>query len=328
MITPLTTSRPGRYDRIPYWVRDLEFVTDFFSWLFALFTRLAEPLMLVSTLYLVAEQGVPTIAQPALHNLALGLMITAPEIILPGSFVVASRSQQHRRLLYGVCWTFIGLTTLTLISLFVWHFQGAALAWLMCVRCAAAFGYSILMRVMNHGNVGGNVVSEPAKFPDVAEQVAQSVRDAVREQTPQLPAAPARSLPVENFGVFPAGPVALEAAYGGFTFMEFPTESEPESEHLSEPESEQGPNTDKIPVAKLALAPVNLVNLPGNKRPARKQKQPPTSAKNDVAAARVRRVIAANQDSSIADIMKKANVSKGYASKVRAAVLSGQQVAG
>jgi len=131
-------------------LKELHFVTDFFSWLFALFSRLAEPLMLLCTLYIVAEAGVPAIALPALHNLSIGLMITAPEIILPGAFVVAARAQEHARLLFVVCWTFVALTLLTLISLFVWHFTGQALAWLMCARCAAAVGYSILMRVMSH----------------------------------------------------------------------------------------------------------------------------------------------------------------------------------
>ena len=144
---------PDRYERIPPWLRDLAFVTDFFSWLFALCSRLAEPLMLLCTLYIVAEAGVPALALPALHNLAIGIMICAPEIILPGSFVVAARAQEHARLLFAVCWTFVVLTLLTLISLFVWHFTGAALAWLMCARCAAAVGYSILMRVMAHGQI-------------------------------------------------------------------------------------------------------------------------------------------------------------------------------
>jgi hypothetical protein len=161
--------------RLPrdFWqtLKDLHFVTDFFSWLFALFSRLAEPLMLLCTLYIVAEAGVPTIALPALHNLAIGIMICAPEIILPGSFVVASRAQEHARLLFAVCWTFVALTLLTLISLFVWHFAGAALAWLMCARCAAAVGYSILMRVMSHGQQVNQVQTVSA--PDVLARVTE-----------------------------------------------------------------------------------------------------------------------------------------------------------
>jgi hypothetical protein len=161
---------PARRD---FWqaLKELDFLSAFFSWFFMLLTRLSEPLMLLATLYVVAEAGVPAIALPALHNLAIGIMITAPEIILPGSFVVAARTQeqggQHARVLFAVCWLFVGLTLLTLISLFVWHFTGASLAWLMCARCSAAVGYSILMRVMSHGHNQVQMVS----VPSLTEQV-------------------------------------------------------------------------------------------------------------------------------------------------------------
>jgi hypothetical protein len=171
MATIVNQTPPTRYARIPSWLRDLVFVTDFFSWLFALCSRLAEPLMLLCTLYIVAEAGVPAIALPALHNLAIGIMICAPEIILPGSFVVASRAQEHARLLFTVCWTFVGLTLVTLISLFVWHFTGASLAWLMCARCAAAVGYSILMRVMTHGQIEPQKVSAPDVLATLTEHL-------------------------------------------------------------------------------------------------------------------------------------------------------------
>lgn len=141
----------SRYKNIPAWLRELFFVTDFFSWLFALLSRLAEPLMLLSVLYVIAEQGVPAIATPALHNLSVGIMICSPEIILPGAFVVARQAEQYSRLLFTVCWCFVALTLVTLVSLFVWHMAGDIKAWLMSARCATAFAYSILMRVMSHG---------------------------------------------------------------------------------------------------------------------------------------------------------------------------------
>jgi hypothetical protein len=187
MATAVNQTPPPRYARIPTWLRDLVFVTDFFSWLFALCSRLAEPLMLLCTLYIVAEAGVPAIAQPALHNLAIGIMICAPEIILPGSFVVAARAQEHARLLFAVCWTFVALTLLTLISLFVWHFTGAALAWLMCARCAAAIGYSILMRVMAHGQLEPQTGSRPdvlATLTELSDQV-QRITNTLQQQSVQ-----------------------------------------------------------------------------------------------------------------------------------------------
>ena len=132
---------------------ELDFLSTFFSWFFMLLTRLSEPLMLLATLYVIAQAGVPAIAWTPLYNLSIGIMITAPELILPGSFVVAARTHDHAKLLFTMCWIFVALTVLTLISLFVWHLSGEALAWLMCARCAAAVGYSILMRVMAHGQV-------------------------------------------------------------------------------------------------------------------------------------------------------------------------------
>jgi hypothetical protein len=188
MATVVNQIPPARYAQIPTWLRDLVFVTDFFSWLFALCSRLAEPLMLLCTLYIVAEAGVPAIAVPALHNLAIGIMICAPEIILPGSFVVAARAQEHARLLFTVCWIFVGLTLLTLISLFVWHFTGTSLAWLMCARCATAVGYSILMRVMAQGQqvIQGQVVQQKA----VEEQIA-ALAEQVQRITHTLQSQPA-----------------------------------------------------------------------------------------------------------------------------------------
>src|SRR6266568_7354318 len=176
--------------RRDFWqaLRELDFLSAFFSWFFMLLTRLAEPLMLLATLYVIAEAGVPAIALPALHNLAIGIMICAPEIILPGSFVVAARAQEHARLLFAICWIFVGLTLLTLISLFVWHFTGTSLAWLMCARCAAAVGYSILMRVMAHGQqvIQGQVVQQKA----VEEQIA-ALAEQVQRITHTLQSQPA-----------------------------------------------------------------------------------------------------------------------------------------
>src|SRR5207248_4492343 len=130
----------------------------------------------LSNLYVIAEAGVPAISNPALHNLPSGIMITAAEIILPGSFVVASRTQEHARILFAVCWLFVILTLVTLVSLFVWHLSGTALAWLMCTRCAAAVGYSILMRVMSHRR--DQVQAVPV--PDVLTSV-QDIRGNIEQ---------------------------------------------------------------------------------------------------------------------------------------------------
>jgi hypothetical protein len=171
--------------RRDFWqaLKELDFLSAFFSWFFMLLTRLSEPLMLLATLYIVAEAGVPAIAFPVVHNLAIGVMITAPEIILPGSFVVASRSQEHARILYAVCWLFVLLTLVTLVSLFVWHLAGTSLAWLMCARCAAAVGYSILMRVMSHGRDQVQMVTIPSLTEQLAEIEASLQRRTIEQIT-------------------------------------------------------------------------------------------------------------------------------------------------
>src|SRR5260370_8544158 len=116
-------------ERRRFWqaLKELDFLSAFFSWFFMLLTRLSEPLMLLSTLYVVAEAGVPTIAVAALHNLAIGVVITAPEVILPGAFGVASRRQEHARMLFAMCRLFVVLTLLTLVSLFFCHLAGHTL---------------------------------------------------------------------------------------------------------------------------------------------------------------------------------------------------------
>lgn len=135
-------------------LKDLEFVTTFFTWLFRLMARLAEPLMTLSTIYVIVEAGVPSVSVNWLHWLAVGIMISAPEVILPGGFILANElhTQGNKRswVLYAMCWIFVVLTAGTLADLFIWHFQGAALSTLMWVRCAAAVGYSVLFRVITY----------------------------------------------------------------------------------------------------------------------------------------------------------------------------------
>ncbi len=186
-------------------LKELDFLNHFFSWFFLLLTRLSEPFMLLATLYIIAQAGVPSITVPGLYNFCIGVMITAPEVILPGSFVVASqarsRGARHARALLWVCWAFVGLTLLTLISLFVWHFSGVPLEWLMCARCAAAVGYSVLMRVMSHSRDQVQVVSVPdvtKQFGEIAQRLEQFEQQLQRTFVTQLAESEQRL--AEQFG--------------------------------------------------------------------------------------------------------------------------------
>ncbi|HKF38482.1 MAG TPA: hypothetical protein VKB35_16415, partial [Ktedonobacteraceae bacterium] len=105
-------------------VQELHFISSFFSWFFMLLSRLAEPCMLLAVLYVIIEAGIPQVATPTLHNLSVAVMIAAPEIILPGAFVIVKQAKEHgeeNRPLFAICWLFVLLTLITLLSLFVLH---------------------------------------------------------------------------------------------------------------------------------------------------------------------------------------------------------------
>jgi hypothetical protein len=136
-------------------LRKLDFISSFFSWVFLLLSRLAEPCMLFSTMYIVIEAGIPQAGNAALHNLSVGIMITAPEIILPGAFVLAGKTRSEGKdyqSLYVICFCFVGLTFATLLSLFVFHFSQDILNFIMFLRCAAGIGYSILIRKQTYAS--------------------------------------------------------------------------------------------------------------------------------------------------------------------------------
>src|SRR5579872_6097832 len=89
----------------------LDKLSSVFSWLFMLAARLAEPVMLLSVMYVIAEAGVPSLGSVLLQDIAVAALITAPEIILPGSFVVAAQARaagdRKATLLYVMCWAFV-----------------------------------------------------------------------------------------------------------------------------------------------------------------------------------------------------------------------------
>src|SRR5579871_6554979 len=129
MASSITQSTTSRYERIPAWLRELEFVTDSFTWLFRLMSRGAEALMTLATIYIIVETGVAASSASSdptmLHKVCIGIMIAAPEIILPGGFILAGeirRAQGSRAawLLYASCWLFVALTCVTLADVFAW----------------------------------------------------------------------------------------------------------------------------------------------------------------------------------------------------------------
>ncbi len=180
MTTIVEQPDESRYGRIPAWLRELEFVTDGFTWLFRLMSRGAEALMTLATIYIIIETGVaqaPVGSDPTMiHKVCIAIMIAAPEIILPGGFILAGeiRAQGNRAagLLYASCWLFVLLTCVTLADVFAWKLQPTdpGFAALMWGRCVASVGYSILFRVITYRQERANTLSQKLSR-DVTSQV-------------------------------------------------------------------------------------------------------------------------------------------------------------
>lgn len=154
---PLLMPQGKRKWRREAWkvLTELEFITAFFTWLFMAASRLAEPLMSLSAIYIILCAGIPAWNVSRLYELSLAFMIAAPEVILPGAFVLAGqaseRGDRKAWAFHSVAWLFVCLTFVTLADLFIFHLGGVALNVLMWTRCAVGIGYSVLLRVMTYG---------------------------------------------------------------------------------------------------------------------------------------------------------------------------------
>lgn len=195
-------------------LKRLDFISMFFSWIFMLMSRLAEPLMLLSAMYIIIEAGIPKASQPWLHDGSVGLMITAPEVILPGAFVLAAQARSQGKksgLLFTTCIVFIILTLVTLLSLFVCHFNQNVLNFIMFLRCAAGIGYSILIRIHSYTERGeekaAKNVTQPAPIIQVVEpkitdehiaRIVSLLADQVTGATQETVSRYLQNLPLET----------------------------------------------------------------------------------------------------------------------------------
>lgn len=233
-------------------IADLEFVTALFSWLFMFLTRLSEPFLMLATIYIICETAVPSLHSAAWENTALAIMVTAPEFVLPGSFVVARQAKQRNEPLAGwlkaICIAFLILMALTLADVLIFHLVGYWLAGLMFVRCSVAVGYSILMRVMQHG--AKPVIVEPKK-----EEVTQAKIAEVKPPVTQVSIAKRRLKRIEK------------SAFSGFISMCETTFTEcsvkPVSEHSvndvqATEKAVEDPENEKVtePLLKVVKRPV------------------------------------------------------------------------
>jgi hypothetical protein len=112
-------------------VAELPFIPAASNWLKLLLSLLAEPLMFVSSLSIIAETVIPgaTTWPSILTNGTKMVMSLAPEIILPGCFQQAQFARRNDDSLKGnlllcLCALF-GLLTLVTLASFIWHFSAA-----------------------------------------------------------------------------------------------------------------------------------------------------------------------------------------------------------
>ena len=146
-----TTQVPTRREIIKQELATLAFITRGGNWLFLLLSRLAEPLMFLSVLYVIAETVLPSLFKAhmllGISSACIIILNTAPEVILPGCFMQANQAPEGQSWMYkAMGWAFIGLTFITLAS-FIWSFPLGAVSVILFFRCAAGVLYSLLVRM-------------------------------------------------------------------------------------------------------------------------------------------------------------------------------------
>lgn len=147
-------------------LHSLAFITRGGNWLFLLLSRLAEPLMFLSVLYVIAETILPALFVSSLlmtlSRICLIILNLAPEIILPGCFMqagLADKSQAWKFKSMGV--VFLLLTFVTLAS-FIWQFPAGVVNVILFFRCSAGVLYSLLVRMTPQGSLEDVLAREQA----------------------------------------------------------------------------------------------------------------------------------------------------------------------
>ena len=126
---------------------ELAFITRAFAWFILLLSRLAEPLMFVATMYIIAQTVQPQIFDsPFFHVVERASIIAlnlAPEIIMPGCFLRARSAGGEGWKFKGLGFLFLVLTLVTLIS-FVYKASADVVLFILLIRCAAGVLYALV----------------------------------------------------------------------------------------------------------------------------------------------------------------------------------------
>jgi hypothetical protein len=175
-------------------VAELPFIPATSNWLKLLLSLLAEPLMFVSSLCIIAETVLPgaTTWPSILINGPKTVMSLAPEIILPGCFQQAQAAQRNGNaikgnLLFCLCALF-GLLTLITLASFIWHFSDAIANLILFVRCGAGISYTIILNISGHDGKAidsPQMPSQPAN-DDRIDQLTQTVNTLTAQLTTVL----------------------------------------------------------------------------------------------------------------------------------------------
>jgi len=126
---------------------ELAFITRAFAWFILLLSRLAEPLMFVATMYIIAQTVQPQIFSApffaAIERASVIALNLAPEIIMPGCFLRARSAGGEGWKFKGLGFLFLVLTLVTLIS-FVYKASADVVLFILLIRCAAGVLYALV----------------------------------------------------------------------------------------------------------------------------------------------------------------------------------------
>ncbi|HEY5002521.1 MAG TPA: hypothetical protein VII61_05175 [Ktedonobacteraceae bacterium] len=171
-------------------VAELPFIPAASNWLKLLLSLLAEPLMFVSSLSIIAETVIPgaTTWPRILTDGPKTVMSLAPEIILPGCFQQAQRARRNDdsmkgNLLLCLCALF-GLLMLVTLASFIWHFSAAIANLILFIRCGAGISYTIILNISGHDELAPN--PSQSVPDDRIDQLTQTVNTLTAQLTTVL----------------------------------------------------------------------------------------------------------------------------------------------
>lgn len=184
------TTKPGKASiDLSSALADLSFIPIVSDWLELLASRLAQPMMFIASLWIIAETTVPgaDVWSPWLNTLTMTAMSMAPEVISPGCFIQAGRARKEGKenrakllfTLFGTCLGLLGIT----IAVAVWHLDAAfppVTGLILFIRCGVGIAYTVILKIDKESVA---VVAQSTQalptHEDLAVLIAQSVENAV-----------------------------------------------------------------------------------------------------------------------------------------------------